>query len=139
MMAPLLQLRALLADVLTCPTCGRPHRALGLRSGDAWVTCWHRACEQTAWVLRIPAASPIAEDIERVIGPRLAAALLQLQTPATLVQIAVPEGIAARIRSATQSQVVAALTHTLVGRDGPLPVCVAPAARRKHSAEETAG
>lgn len=131
-------LHAYAGDTLRCPVCGRPHRDFALRAGDAWVTCWHRSCERVAWVIRIGASVPMAADICHAVGDRLGAAILASYAPACLVAIAVPVGIAARIRSSSHGQIVNALTSTLVGWSGDIVPAVSPPDRGKSSAESPA-
>lgn len=118
-------MRAIMGDSMACPVCGRPHRDVTLRSGDAWLVCWHQRCAETAWVVRLPAVQPVARDVELAVGSRMAASLLATFPPAPLILIAVPAAVAVGIRSASRVQVVNRLTTVLVG-DGAVKPAVAP-------------
>ena len=118
-------MRAYVGTHVRCPVCGRPHHGLTLRDGDAWVTCWHRACSAVAWAVRVPAASPTAADLAAVVGERLAASLLATFAPAPVVVLEVPAAVLATIRQASRLVIVARLTQVLVG-DKPVGAAVAP-------------
>ena len=118
-------MRAIMGDALRCPVCGRPQRAVTLRSGDAWLTCWHQRCAERAWAIRIPAVQPIPRDIEMAVGARLAASLLATYAPAPLVVIGVPDAVAGPLLHAPRVQVVTRLTTVLVG-EGAVRPAIAP-------------
>lgn len=114
-------MRAVMGDTLRCPVCGRPHHALVLRSGDAWLTCWHRSCGEIAWAVRVPAVQPIARDIDLAVGVGLAASLLATYAPAPLVVIGVPAAVASGLRQASRVAVVQRLSSVLIGEGPPKP------------------
>lgn len=114
-----------MGEGLRCPVCGRPQHAITLRSGDAWLTCWHRGCAEMAWAIRVPAVQPIPRDIELAVGTKLAASLLATYAPAPLVVIGVPAAVASGLQQASRVAVIQRLTAVLVG-DGPVKAAVGP-------------
>ena len=108
-------MRAHVGPDLRCAACGRPQRSVMLRSGDAWLTCWHQQCRAPLWAVVVPGAHPTAADVSDVLGDRLAASVLATFAPAAVVVIEVPATVQATLRTASRLVVVARLTQVLVG------------------------
>ena len=106
-------LRAFMGPALRCPACNRPQQNLELRSGDAWLLCWHRSCQATSWVVIVPAERPSANDVVRRVGLVLGEALLMLFAPAPLIAISVPSAIASGLRQAPHVELIRRLSERL--------------------------
>jgi hypothetical protein len=118
-------MRAIMGPDLRCPICGRPQHGVVLRSGDAWLTCWHQRCTATLWAVRLPALAPTAQDVAEHVGERIASCLLLTYSPAPVIVIEVPAAVRTTLTTASRLAVVARLTTVLVGA-APMTAAVGP-------------
>jgi hypothetical protein len=114
-------MRAHIGPDLRCPVCARPQHGVSIRSGDAWVTCWHRQCNAILWVAIVPAHQPTAADVAALVGDRLAASLLATYPPAPVIALEVPAHVAPALRLASRLALLSRLTAVLVGEQAIKP------------------
>ena len=116
---------AYMGQDLRCPCCGRPQKFVQLRSGDAWLTCWHQGCRASLWAVRVPASVPTPADVSEAVGDRIAASLLLTYAPGPVIVLEVPTARVAAMQTSSRFVLVARLTAALLG-DSPMKAAMGP-------------